>query len=241
MSGTIGLGETNTIGKVLLGVSGVLNLIAGPLLIAGSCIYVQKYDENLGAGPGPAQDWRLVAYIGFISLKADIVTPAGSAPSPYTELFPCMVEHFKAAMAMAIIGGILNIILGLPLLAITAKFEKSILRFARAVSLLVAAVFVVIALILSFTLPCDDDPVVSALLPKAKPFTGFFLIIIGLVFTVLAAVVAGVQAFFFAPKDAAVGDVSEANGGATTYATTPGEKQDAGWTGTKDADDTEGM
>jgi hypothetical protein len=232
----IGLGETNTIGKVLLGVSGALNLIAGPLLIAGGCIYVYKYDEPIAGAPA---GYSLTVLLSFLKAKSEVVTPMGKSDNPL-DMPKCMVEHFKAAMAMSLLGGILDIIVCLPLLAITAKFEKSILRFVRAVALLVAAVFVVIALILAFTLPCDDDPLVQQLLPKAKPHSGFVLIIIGLVLTVLAAIVAGVQAIFFAPKAIAVGDVSEGNvAGGAVYTTTPGaQKKNDGWS---KGDDTEGM
>eukprot|EP00658_Telonema_sp_P-2_P078567 TRINITY_DN7383_c0_g2_i1.p1 TRINITY_DN7383_c0_g2~~TRINITY_DN7383_c0_g2_i1.p1 ORF type:complete len:244 (-),score=87.40 TRINITY_DN7383_c0_g2_i1:408-1139(-) len=220
-----------------------LNFIAGPLLIAGASTYVYKYDEPLDGAPA---GYRLVALLSFLKIKAEVVDPSGTkTPSP-TDMPECMVDHFKAAMAMTLIGGILALIVCLPLLAITVKFEKSILRFARAASLLVAAVFVVIALILAFTLPCQDDAFVQALLPKAKPHAGFILIILGLAFIVIAAVVAGVQAFFFAPKANSGGDASEANveGGAVVYTTTPGaqkEKDAAGWNGTNKDEVTEGM
>eukprot|EP00658_Telonema_sp_P-2_P078568 TRINITY_DN7383_c0_g2_i2.p2 TRINITY_DN7383_c0_g2~~TRINITY_DN7383_c0_g2_i2.p2 ORF type:complete len:181 (-),score=65.06 TRINITY_DN7383_c0_g2_i2:67-609(-) len=145
-----------------------LNFIAGPLLIAGASTYVYKYDEPLDGAPA---GYRLVALLSFLKIKAEVVDPSGTkTPSP-TDMPECMVDHFKAAMAMTLIGGILALIVCLPLLAITVKFEKSILRFARAASLLVAAVFVVIAPVSYTHLRAHETPehlVCRLLLEKKK-------------------------------------------------------------------------
>jgi hypothetical protein len=254
-SGMIGPGDTTMVGKVLLGASGVLNFVSFPLLIAGATVGEFKYNEPVAGAP---DGYRLDVVLFFTHYIQTVITPMGNTESR-KDLPDCTVGHFRGAMALTIVGAILGLILGLPLLIVTAKLEKSILRFARPVALLFATIFVVIALILAFTLPCDDDPLVSALLPKAKPVAGFFLIVIGLVMLGIAAILHGIQAFFFANKTAAVGDTSnEANEDTElkkpqaaeapkeepkkSYAPTPGNPKDNGWTGTKEDDaDVEAM
>ena len=214
---TIGPGDTKLVGRILLGASGIFNLVGAIILIAGACLGQYIYT------PMPGYDM----YILLNHVRTDAFGTVTNSDLP-----DCMKKPLPAAMAMAIIGGCIGILVGLPLLVLTAKFQRTVLRFVRPVALLVGAVFGVIALIVALTC-CKDDAAIQALLKKAKPYKGFVMLLIGIIFLFIAAVLAGVQVFFFGPKKSGEGE--EANledKTATNYAPqSPGTPAD-GWTGT---------